>query len=197
MRNTLVFGIVVAALLNPYDARSETLSLSEKSLAALKSAGLADSDRVVVFFNVLQGCPLVEKYQKTLKSIGAQYHQKSVAIFNIDSSVNASRDKTETTRYLARLENPFPLFIDSKARVARELGLKTASESAVVDLKTKTLVFRGPLDDQHRIEFSRPRATKHYVTDAIDRALSADKKSTSGPAEIIVPFGCIINLDPP
>jgi len=199
MRLLLVLAIIVGPAVElALGASNATFGLSEKSLSELKKAGLSQDARVAIFFNVLQGCPLVQKYQKTLKELGTAYHSEQVAVFNIDSSVTATRDKEETIRYLKQLGNPFPLFIDQKARIAKELGLKVASETAVVDMKSSSLVFRGPIDDQHRIEFSRPQPTRRYVIEAIERILDSKAGTAKKDSpEIIEPFGCLINLGPP
>lgn len=168
--------------------------LSSDSLSKIASKVSVKGAKVLVLFNILQGCPLVLKYQSTLSAIEQSHPPGTLTIVNIDSSSTALSDVAETKKYLRSTANKFPLFIDQDSKIAYELGLTTASEIAVIDLKSRRLTYRGPIDDQHRIEFSRPKASEHYLLEAINRSLGKTNPGQSLETIIRQPSGCLINL---
>jgi hypothetical protein len=186
--------VLLLSLLLLGKAHGNTIMLSSESLRKIEKQVALDKSKVLVLFNILQGCPLVLKYQSTLSALDNSYSPGTLKIINIDSSSTARSDEDETKTFLKSTANKFPLFIDQESKIAYELSLTTASEIAVIDLNSRRLTYRGPIDDQHRIEFSRPKASEHYLLDAINRALDKTKPRQSLQTIIRQPSGCLINL---
>ncbi len=74
-------------------------------------------------------------------------------------------------------------------KFARALEVTTTSEVFLFD-RARTLRYRGAIDDQYGIGYSKPAPTKSYLADAIDGLLSTEAiavEATTAP-------GCVLSL---
>ncbi len=75
-------------------------------------------------------------------------------------------------------------------KFARALEATTTSEVFLFD-RARTLRYRGAIDDQYGIGYSKPAPTKSYLADAIDGLLSSEAiavEATTAP-------GCVLSLE--
>src|SRR5262249_34919515 len=67
---------------------------------------------------------------------------------------------------------PFPILKDIGNGLADRLGAERTPEVFVLDA-SRTVVYRGRIDDQYAIGIHRPSPTPHHLVDALDAALAA------------------------
>jgi hypothetical protein len=136
------------------------------------------------------GCPLAQRYLPAVQQIDTGYRDKGVVVVAINSG---SDSITATAAMAVRHNCSFPFVKDFDAACARVLGVTFTPEVAVLDA-TRTLRYRGRIDDQYRPTGSRPAPTTHELRDALDAVLSGkDVTIATTPVD-----GCpITRPDPP
>jgi peroxiredoxin len=153
---------------------------------------LADFPKAKAFALVFvdAGCPLAQRYLPTLQQIEADYRDKGVVVVALNSGADSV---TATAAMAVRHGCTFPFVKDFDAACARALGVTRTPEVAVLDA-SRTLRYRGRIDDQYRPTGSRPAPTTRELRDALDAVLAGrDVAVTTTPVD-----GCpITRPDPP
>ncbi len=135
------------------------------------------------------GCPISGKYAPKTARIAKSYAAKGVTVIylNVNPTNTVAQIKTDeigkhgfTGRYI----------FDPEQRIGRVLGVKSTGEMFVLDAK-RQLKYRGPVDDQHGITFTRPRVQREHLTEALDAVLAG-----RAPREAeVTAEGCLLGLD--
>jgi len=148
---------------------------------------LSDMKAVVLMVQG-NGCPIVRQAVPTLREIRSQYRDKGVEFLLINSNL---QDKSAAIAEEAK-EFAFdvPVLVDETQLVGESLGLTRTAEVLVIDPKTWTLAYRGPVDDKLSYEKQRLVAQHAYVRDALDAVLTGQKVQTAQVNSV----GCIINM---
>lgn len=165
------------------------LSFTDLDGKAGKLSDYRGYDALVIALNHLT-CPIARKYAPTLNAIHKEYAARNVAflIVNVDqhATVQELRDGIRelgfTARYLPDLHN----------EISAALFAKSTTEVFVLD-KARTLIYRGPFDDQFGIGYSLPAPRKHLLKDALNAHLGG--KQIPCPAWSAP--GCLMDLDVP
>lgn len=147
----------------------------------------AAGDKAIVLMIQGNGCPIVRQAIPALREIRDQYQSKGVEFLLLNSNLQ------DTAESIAREEKEFafglPILVDSKQQVGEQLGVQRTSEVFVIDPKTWTLAYRGPIDDRLHYERQRP-ASNNYLKDALDAIVAGEPvKVTQAPG-----VGCIVNF---
>jgi thiol-disulfide isomerase/thioredoxin len=154
-----------------------------------KSGKLSDyskSKALVIAVRTI-GCPLSKKYSPRINSIAKEYEKQGVAfvLVNVSESDKASDMAAEVKKY-----GLGPRYIvDSKQVIAKSLAATRTTDVFVLDNK-RTLIYRGAIDDQYGLGFTKAAATKHYLKRALDSVLTGERlevPATSAP-------GCELGL---
>lgn len=154
-----------------------------------KSGKLSDyrsNVATVLFLNQID-CPLCGKYIPTIKQYEKNYASKKITFFivNVDSTASKTTLRAAyekwglSSRYLPDFNN----------EVASALGAKSTTEVFVLDA-ARTLVYRGPIDDQYGINYSLASPRKQFLKNALEALLN--NKSVAEPA-FSAP-GCALNF---
>ncbi|HEY1786117.1 MAG TPA: thioredoxin family protein, partial [Pirellulales bacterium] len=138
---------------------------------------------VVVFLG--DECPVAKLIGPRLAELAARYQDKGVAFVGIDS--NAQDSLADIAHYAREHKITFPILKDPGNVVADRFGAERTPDAFVLDAD-RTIRYRGMIDNQHAVGYSRPTATKNYVADALDELL-AGKPVTQAATE---PAGCFI-----
>jgi mono/diheme cytochrome c family protein len=85
-----------------------------------------------------------------------------------------------------------PVIAGAKGGLADALRPTTTTEVFVLDA-ARTLVFRGAVNDQYGLGYSKPAATRNYLREALDAVLRGE----SPPVEAITAPGCALDLEAP
>jgi hypothetical protein len=134
------------------------------------------------------GCPIVRNALPSLAALRDQYAARGVAFLLLNANLQDNR--AAVAAEVASFSIDFPVLLDDTQLVAESLALERTGEVLLVDPRTSTLVYRGPIDDRLDYERQRPEASAHYLRDAIDALLAGQPVAVPERRAV----GCLINL---
>ncbi len=141
-----------------------------------------------VFVFTTTKCPLVRKYLPRLIELDAEFGARGVQLV----AVNVGADDTIRDMASQALEfnAEFPFVKDSDGSVAKALGAERTPTAVVLDGKG-SLVYRGRIDDQHRLGGTRPDVTNADLRAALESLLAGRPINVSEtPVD-----GCLISAE--
>lgn len=147
-----------------------------------------DDQKAVVIFIQGNGCPIVRNGTPTLKAIRDEYEGKGITFFMLNPQPQDNRESIAAEA--EEFDYDFPVLVDEAQLVAESLGVDRTSEVFVIDPKTRTVLFRGPIDDRLGYESQKPEANNHYLKDALDAVLAEQAVAS---INVEAP-GCLINF---
>jgi len=130
-------------------------------------------------------CPLVQRYLPTIKRLEKEYRRRDVQFLLMNVSPGDSF--LEMSEFGVQYEIDFPVVKDGDGSCVRALGMTRTPEVAVLDADHR-LRYRGRINDQYRIGGALPKATREYLTEALDAVLDGKPVAkTQTPVD-----GCLI-----
>ncbi len=147
-----------------------------------------DDQKAVVIFIQGNGCPIVRNGAPTLKALRDEYESKGVAFFMLNPQTQDNR--ASIAGEAEEFAYDFPILVDESQLVAEALGVDRTSEVFVIDPKTMSVLFRGPIDDRLGYESQKPEAKNHYLKDALDAVLAGQAVAA---VDVEAP-GCLIGF---
>jgi peroxiredoxin len=145
---------------------------------------LRKSKLVVVAFLGTE-CPLAARYAPRLAGLAKEFGPKGVAFLGVDA--NRQDSITRIARLVKDLQIPFPILKDVGNVVADQFGALRTPEVFVLDGR-RVLRYRGRIDNQFGIGYSRPKPTSRDLAQALEELLAG--KPVSKPET--KPAGCLI-----
>jgi len=127
--------------------------------------------KVTVIAMTGTGCPLCLKYTPTLAAIERTYRDRGVQFLFVNPNKSEQLDRIRDAVATHRLTSPYVR--DGDREIPQTLDAKTTTEVFVLD-QSKTLVYRGAVDDQYGFGYALEKPKHTYLLDAIDAVL-ADK----------------------
>jgi peroxiredoxin len=143
-----------------------------------------ESDVVVLAFLGTQ-CPLVKLYGPRLEELSQTYADRGVVFLGVNANVHDSM--AEIAAYARTHGLTFPILKDAGNKLADRLGAERTPEVFVLDNK-RTIRYRGRIDDQYGVGYTRDEPAHRELAAAID-ALLAGTEITTTLTEV---EGCII-----
>jgi len=131
----------------------------------------ADMDAVVLL--TLDDSRDARRVADDLNDVIEQFAEQKVVFYMIDAGTDANRDALQ--QVAKKGDITLPILMDDSQIVAQELGLARIGDVAVIDPKSKAVVYRGALDDRYAEGSKARRASEHYVADAISALLSGQE----------------------
>jgi len=181
-RNTNATGVVLIGSQVPEVRLTDSLG-KEWALSDFKNK------KAVVFAFLGTQCPLAKLYSAKLVELEKQYREKNVAFVAVNSNVQDSL--AEMNAHARKYGIEFPFLKDPSQVLADRTGATRTPEVCVVDQQLR-IRYRGRIDDQYGIGYTKDAATKLELVDALEAILSDSKiVSTSIPAS-----GCLIGRGP-
>lgn len=144
--------------------------------------------RAIVLFVQGNGCPIVRNGAPTLKALRERFESRGVAFFMLNPQLQDDRESIR--KEAEEFGYDFPILVDEAQLVAESLGVDRTAETFVIDPKTMTVVFRGPLDDRLGYQAQKPEARNHFLSDALEGFLAGQPVAADVPAA----SGCLINF---
>ena len=147
----------------------------------------SDASAIVLFIQG-NGCPIARNSLPTLNQIRDAYAPKGVQFLMLNANLQDDRD--EVYKEAQDFSIDYPILKDEAQLVAESLDLHRTAEALVIDPKTWNIVYRGPIDDRLDYEAQKPKASNHYLTDALTAHLAGKEiavKAATSP-------GCLIAL---
>ena len=191
---SLKFAVLLLAgcLASALCAAAELKSIGDFSLLDHKGkfhqlSWYGDQKAIVIFIQG-NGCPIVRNGAPALKAIRDEFADQGVTFFMLNPQIQDSRESI--AKEAEEFGYDLPILVDEAQLVAESLGVDRTSESFVIDPKTMTVVFRGPIDDRLGYETQKPAAKHHYLKDALTAMLAGQAVAENTAAAP----GCIINF---
>ena len=142
----------------------------------------------IVLMVQMNGCPVVRNLLTDLQALQADYAEQGVEFAMINPSLQDTRASIRQEAEDFGIE--MPILIDETQLIGEALEIDRSGEVLVIDPRTWTVAYRGPLNDRVGYEIQRNNASERYVADALDQVLAGEpveqpRRRTQG---------CIINF---
>jgi hypothetical protein len=135
------------------------------------------------------GCPISGKYAPKTARLAAEYAAKGVTVLYLNLNPTNTVEQIRSDE-LGRHGFAGRYIHDPEQRIGRILGVRSTGEMFVLDA-TRRLQYRGPVDDQHGITFTRPKVQKEHLKEALNAVLAG-----KAPREAeVTAEGCLLGLD--
>ncbi|MDZ4852773.1 MAG: redoxin domain-containing protein [Pirellulaceae bacterium] len=146
-------------------------------------SALKDSQAVVVFLGT--ECPLAKLYGPKLQTLSERFRKDGVAMMGVFSNVQDSL--SEVIDYANKAGITFPMLIDNDQQLADLLQANRTPEALVLDL-SRSVQYRGRIDDQYAISVARKAPTREDLAEAIQSVVNGEKPDVASVPSV----GCVI-----
>lgn len=182
-------GVASTALALDPGARVADFKLIDHEGKRHQLYGDATTKAVVVMIQG-NGCPIARHAMHSLRDVRQAYESKGVEFMLLNANIQDSRELVQ--KEVSEFGIDFPILLDRDQNVARGLKVTRTAEILLIDPRTQTLKYRGPIDDRLSYEAQRP-VKHHYLTDALDATLAGKPVAKT---KVDAP-GCLVNILPP
>jgi peroxiredoxin len=131
--------------------------------------------KVVVLAFLGTECPLAKLYGARLAELAREYEERGVQFLGINANVQDSI--TEIAAYARLLKIEFPILKDVGNELADKLGAVRTPEVFVLDTN-RDVRYRGRIDDQYGVGYTRDEPQRHDLKAALDELLAGGTVST-------------------
>lgn len=149
-------------------------------------ASMLEGRRLVVVTMTSVTCPISKKYAPRLAKLEDEFREKGVAFVYVNTVEAESESAMRRQAREQGWEGPY--LADRERSVSGALAARTTTEVFVIDA-SRTLLYRGAVDDQYGIGTSLPEARRHFLRDAIEAALTGQKARVRS----TWPPGCLLD----
>lgn len=136
------------------------------------------------------GCPIVRNAMPELESIAADYADKGVKVFLVNSNLQDSRDDiiAEAAEYGVDL----PILIDETQLIGEHLGVQRTAQVFVIDPAAGfQIVYSGPMDDRLSYERQKSEPENTFLRDALTQLVAGEEVTVEPPP---LSPGCLVNF---
>jgi peroxiredoxin len=163
----LAIGASAALALAPGQHVAD-FTLMDQAGAAHRLYGLSNK-KAVVIMTQSNGCPIVRLAIPALREIRARYQSQDVEFLLLNPTLQDNADSV--TQEAMEFGFDMTVLLDRTQKVGESWGVNRTAEVFVIDPKTWTLKYHGPIDDRLNYETQRP-VLHRYLTDALDAVLA-------------------------
>ncbi len=165
-----------------------TLPRADTGAAWSLAADGRDAKAVVVVFLGTE-CPVSNAYAPVLAALAREYGPKGVAFVGVNS--NRQDDAAAVAKHAKEFSIPFVVLKDDGAILADRFAAKRTPEAFVLD-GTRTVRYRGRVDDQFDKGIKRVKAESRELADALNAVLAGEQVKTAATE----PAGCFVGRGP-
>lgn len=134
----------------------------------LRLSQLTDADAIVIAMTGT-GCPLCLKYAPTLAAIESEYRDRGVDFVFVNPNESEQMDRLRAAVQTHGLEGPYVR--DDDRSISQTLKAKSTTEVFVLD-RSRTLVYRGAVDDQYGFGYTLENPRRTFLKDALEATLN-------------------------
>ncbi|MBL63599.1 MAG: hypothetical protein CMI30_09365 [Opitutae bacterium] len=121
-------------------------------------------------------CPLSKRFAPSLAAIEKEYATKGVAFIFVDPiAIDGAKEDLHKMAELNGFKGS--VILDENESITSGLGAMTTTEVFILD-GARTLLYRGPVDDQYGIGYQLDAPRKEYLRAALDAHLDGKEIST-------------------
>jgi peroxiredoxin len=143
--------------------------------------------KAVVIMTQSNGCPIVRLAVPALREIRERYRSQDIEFLLLNPTLQDSADAVQ--HEAQEFGFGMSVLLDRTQKVGEAWGVDRTAEVFVIDPKSWTLLYHGPIDDRLNYESQRP--VQHpYLSDALDALLASKPVAVSS----VVSPGCLINF---
>lgn len=149
------------------------------------SSAAGKNGLVIAIFSAT--CPISGKLAPETARLEKELKEKGVGMLLVNAPPGQKTE--EAIKFLADHKLASPAASDAEGKLAQQLAATTTTEVFLLDA-ARTLVYRGALNDQYGLGYSKDAPQHHYLRDAVAAMLRgepADVVATSAP-------GCALDL---
>ncbi len=165
-----------------------TLSRADTGKPWSLAADGREAKAVVVVFLGTE-CPVSNAYVPILAALRKEYSPKGVLFVGVNS--NRQDDAAAVAKHAKEFSIPFVVLKDDGAALADRFAAKRTPEAFVLD-GTRTVRYRGRVDDQFDKGIKRVKAEKRELADALDAVLAGRQVEVAATE----PAGCFVGRGP-
>jgi peroxiredoxin len=159
-------------------------TLTDQSGATHELYALSNK-KAVIIMTQSNGCPIVRLAIPALRAIRAQYESQNMEFLLLNPTLQDTPESV--TQEAKEFGFDMNVLLDRSQKVGESWGVDRTAEVFVIDPRTWTLVYHGPIDDRLSYETQRPLQHR-YLTDALDAVIAGKPVAV---ASVISP-GCLI-----
>lgn len=157
-----------------------------------KAWSLADFSDKPVLAVVFLGteCPLAKLYSLRVQQLADEYRDHNIAFLAVDANLQDSLE--EMSAFARRQKLSVPFVKDVGQELARHLQVTRTPEVVVLDQR-RQVRYRGRIDDQYGIGYTKKVAEKQELLEAIDALRNGKSPTTTAEPAV----GCLIGWSKP
>jgi thiol-disulfide isomerase/thioredoxin/mono/diheme cytochrome c family protein len=145
-------------------------------------SSLKPASAVVIAFTSTS-CPVTKRYAPTLAALEKEYGARGVKFI----FVNPRDTDGDVTEAIRTHQFASPYVRDGRNSISGSLRAQSTAEVFVLDA-ARTLVYRGAVDDQYGLAYSRSEPRQKYLADALDAVLAGN----TPPMQATTAPGCVL-----
>ena len=179
--------VSATAAMSPKPMKVDNFMLVDaQNLEAHELYRMAD-DKAIVLVSTGNGCPIARAMMPTLKALRDKYKAQGVEVMLVDSNLQDSREAIAAEAKEFGID--IPILMDSNQLVGEALGVTRTAEVFIVNPKTWTVAYHGPLDD--RSDYGVQKAVAHeFASDALAATLAGQPAMPATQAS----KGCLVDF---
>jgi peroxiredoxin len=179
------FGAASAGVLAP-GGHIADFTLKDQTGAVHQLYALSGK-KAVVIMTQSNGCPIVRLAVPALREIRERYRSQDIEFLLLNPTLQDTADAVQ--HEAEEFGFGMSVLLDRTQKVGEAWGVDRTAEVFVIDPKSWTLLYHGPIDDRLTYESQRP-VHHPYLTDALDALLASKPVAV---ASVASP-GCLINF---
>lgn len=152
------------------------LEIRSESGSRTSLSRLTRDARAVVIAVTSTSCPVSGRYGPTLAALEKEYAGRGVRFVWVNPVASDSRDSVR--RWIKDQGVQGPYVRDDRGDIAKTLGFRSTAEVFVLDA-ARTVLFRGAVDDQYGLGYSKAAPTQRYLVSAIESVLAGNGVETT------------------
>lgn len=147
-----------------------------------------DDAPAIVLMTQGNGCPIVRNAMPALREVRDAYADSGIKFLLLNSNIQDNRQSiaAESEEFGFDL----PVLVDENQLVGESLGVTRTAEVFLIDSKTKTVVFHGPVDDRLNYQTQKGEAGNTYLADALTAHLAGEPIAVTS----VEAPGCLVNF---
>ncbi len=165
--------------------------VADMALKSLKGAEIKLSSAagknglVIALFSA--SCPISGKLAPEIARLGKELKEQGVGMLLVNAPPGQKGE--EIAKFIADHKLVFPAASDADGKLAQQFAATTTTEVFLLDA-ARTLVYRGALNDQYGLGYTKDKPQHHYLRDAVAAMLQGE------PPEVVATSapGCALDL---
>lgn len=162
------------------------LALKSFKGAEIKLSSAAGKNGLVIALYSVS-CPISGKLAPEIARLEKELQEQGVAMLLVNAPPGQKAE--EVTKFIADHKLVSPVASDADGMLSQQLAATTTTEVFLLDA-ARTLVYRGALNDQYGLGYTKDMPQHHYLRDAVAAMLRGE------PAEVVATSapGCALDL---